>query len=130
MEKNNERSSTYTLIMEMDKKLLKKLNEYYDTKDNEIISATINVENLKLKNIKDALISIGNIDEEDLKDELYVGYIKAGILSLNRAHVAIRKDGNKVLMLVHSPEGLIKQNTSNQAIEKFEKEIKEIAKYN
>ena len=130
MEKNNERSSTNTLIMEIEKKLLKKLNEFYDTKETEIVSASVKVTNLKLKNIKDTLISIGNIVDEDLKEETYVGYIKSGAFSLNRAYVAVGKDDDKAIMVVYSPEGLIKQNTSKKAIEKFKKEIKEIAKYN
>lgn len=71
---------------------------------------------LTIKEIRDILIKEFDILEED-KDS-YVVLVKSGLLNMNPAIVVLSKNDNKICLAGYAKEGLIKQNTAKQSVNK------------
>lgn len=111
----------------MDKKLLvDKISEYIYVKENGIVERQINVLNMSFVNLRDSIIGIGKILEEDFEMNTYVVNVPAGVANMNCAVVAIQLSDNYVSMLGYAKEGLISQHTAEKAINKV---IERISKY-
>lgn len=111
----------------MDKKpLIGKMSEYISIKEKGLIERQINVQNMSFVNLRDAIIGVGKILEEDFEISTYVVNISAGAANMNSAVVAIQLSNNCVSMLGYAKEGLINQHTAEKAIDKV---IERISKY-
>lgn len=111
----------------MDKKpLIGKMSEYIPIKEKSLIERQINVQNMSFVNLRDSIIGVGKILEEDLEISTYVVNISAGAANMNSAVVAIQLNDNCVSMLGYAKEGLINQHTAEKAIDKV---VERISKY-
>lgn len=107
----------------MDKNFLTvKLSEYVRIKD-ELVETEEISEKVSMLKIRDTLLLIGNIIKEDLDEEFYIGTINAGIANKNIAFIIIKKNEGNLAICCYAREGLIKQHTARNAIEKFEREL-------
>ena len=113
----------------MDKKpLVDKMGEYIPVKENSLIERQINVQNMSFANLRDTIIGIGKILEEDFEISAYVVNIPAGVADRHSAVVAIQLSDTCVTMLGYAKEGLINQHTAEKAIEKVSERISKFAK--
>ena len=78
---------------------------------------------MSFSNLRDKLIALGQILEENFKYNYYILSIHAGFLNKNEAILLIRLKKNKIYIIGYAVEGLIKQNTVLDAIEKVIKKI-------
>ncbi len=103
--------------------LILKMKEYISFKDKEVVEKSIDVRNMSFTNLRDCLIGLGTILDEDFDLNSYVVSVPAGIADMNNAFVAIQLTKSKLYMCGYAPEGLIKQHTAKNAIYKVEKRI-------
>ena len=99
--------------------LLKHLNQFIVIKKNAIVEASINVNGVKILQIRDCLMNIGTILEEDFDNNIYVVDIPAGLGNMNHAVVAIQLNKNSIDLIGYAKEGLINQHTAEKAIDKI-----------
>ncbi len=76
-----------------------------------------------LRVIRDVLIEVGDILEEDLDSGCYIATVKAGVGSANTAIVVALVDGQVSFFGACAKEGLIKQSTAKKALEKIKKAV-------
>ena len=95
-----------------DKKMLSRVKKQcvYD----EICTSNLNYDLLH-----DKLLLIGTILEEDENSSTYIAVVKAGVNNSNPCIMAVNLADTKVTVCAFAREGIIKQNTSNKAIEKL-----------
>ncbi len=111
----------------MDKKrLVKKMREFISVKEKGLEERTVEVKAMTLQNLRDCLIGLGTILDEDFDTNTYIVSVNAGVANMNNAVVAVQLEGGKVCFLGYAQEGLINQHTAQKAIEKT---IKRIDKY-
>ena len=110
------------------KALINKMKEYMTFKEKEIEEKSISIKNMTFVNLRDCLIGLGTILDEDFDLNSYVVSISSGFAGMNNAIVAIQLLDNKLDMLGYAPEGLIKQNTVKKAMDKIENRISEYIK--
>ncbi len=105
--------------MENYNQLKNKLLLYSNIKENDIKYKCINIDKkITMLRIRDSIVTIGKILEEDLKQQIYVVALKGGIGNLNKAVIAIQLDDKKIKLAGYAPEGLIKQNTVDKCFTK------------
>ena len=103
----------------MDKKaLIKKMKEFISVKEKELEEKVIDVDNISFTNLRDSLIGLGTILDEDFDIHSYVINVPSGIANKNNAVVAVQLSENKLFFLGYAKEGLINQHTAFKAIEK------------
>ncbi len=103
----------------MDKEILvKKMKNYIPVKDNGLEERTADVADMTFINLRDSLIGLGTILDEDFSLNSYIAEVPAGIAGKNRAIVAIQLKGNKLYLLGYAKEGLINQHTAAKALDK------------
>jgi len=73
------------------------------------------------RTVRDALIEVGEILEEDLDSGLYIATVKAGAANANPALVVAIAEAHGAKLGACAKEGLIKQSTAKKAIEKVRK---------
>lgn len=105
------------------KELLDKLKSYIHVNENGIIYEEMITQNLSFQNLRDKLIGLGKILEEDDNAKIYVIAIMAGVGNANSAVVAMKLADDKLLIAGYAKEGFINQHTANQAIDKVMKKI-------
>lgn len=103
--------------------LIQKMKEYMPFKDKGVVEKSIDVRKMTFANLRDSLIGLGTILEEDFELNSYVVSVPAGIADMNNAIVAIQLIKNELYMCGYAPEGLIKQHTAKKAIDKVEKRV-------
>ena len=104
---------------------LRKLLLEYSSATVEKIQETVVAEcKLSFEQIRDRLYLLGNILYEDLENQVYVAYVRAGIGNMSGAILAIQLCGSKLMIAGYAKEGTIKQNLCEKAIQK----IKDAAK--
>ena len=103
--------------------LIQKMKEYMPFKDKEVVEKSIDVRKMTFANLRDCLIGLGTILEEDFELNSYIVSVPAGIADMNNAIVAIQLTKNELYMCGYAPEGLIKQHTAKKAIDKVEKRV-------
>jgi len=92
-------------------------------KDKEVVEKSISVRKMTFANLRDCLIGLGTILEEDFELNSYIVSVPAGIADMNNAIIAIQLTKNELYICGYAPEGLIKQHTAKKAIEKIEKRV-------
>lgn len=108
------------------KALVKKMKEYMSVKEGKIEEQTVEVKEMSFENLRDCLIGLGTILDEDFELNSYVLNVAAGLANKNVAIVAVQLSNDKLYFLGYAQEGLINQHTANKAITKT---IKRIEKY-
>ncbi len=106
----------------MNKGLIKKLSEFIRIKEKLVETREIATDVSMLK-IRDTLLKIGTLLQENLEEEYYIGTLAAGIGNKNTAYIIIKKNKNSLDVCCYAREGLIKQHTARKAINKFEREL-------
>lgn len=105
--------------MTIEKKLLNKMDDCILVNKNRVVRKTVEVKNMTFKNLRDNIIGVGQILEEDFENGIYVINIKAGIVNMNNAVVAMNLDKNKLRFIGYAKEGLINQHTADKAIKRI-----------
>lgn len=103
--------------MRVDLKTL--LTEYCAATPDMMKEKTISSFGLTITQIRDKLYMLGNILHEDLDNQVYVASVHAGVANLSSAIVVLQLIGNRIHIMAYAKEGLIKQNTCEQAIQKI-----------
>lgn len=70
---------------------------------------------------RDELEKTGKILEENLKENYYLVSVGGGLLNLNPAICIVKLDEGMVHIIGYAKEGLIKQNTAKNAVNKIAK---------
>ena len=104
---------------EADKILLEKVMLYSGKKEKGMIFKQAAVTKLTFAQLRDSLLGLGRILEEDFENKIYVTSIAAGVADRNAAVVAVRLSGDSLDLAGYAREGLIKQHTGEKAIEKI-----------
>jgi len=108
----------------MDKAILiNKLKEYAPIKENKLVERTVDVKDMTILRLRDSLIGIGKILEEDLEANVYVLSVNAGAADMNSAVVAVHLEDDKLYFLGYAKEGLINQHTADKALEKIASKV-------
>lgn len=103
---------------------LRKLLLEYSSATVEKIQETVVAEcKLSFEQIRDRLYLLGNILYEDLENQVYVAYVRAGIGNMSGAVLAMQLCGSKLVIAGYAKEGAIKQNLCEKAIQK----VKDVA---
>lgn len=103
---------------ETDRILTEKVMMHSGGKENGMIFRHITEKKLTFVQLRDSLLGLGRILEEDFENKIYVISIAAGVADRNAAVVAVRLSGDSLDFAGYAREGLIKQHTAEQAIEK------------
>ena len=98
-----------------DKKLLSQVTRQYISEELDITLAFLQ--------LRDVLLNIGTILEEDKDNNIYVAVIESGVMNANPCIVVTQLFENKAVMFGFAREGLIKQQTARKAINKLKKEL-------
>lgn len=110
------------------KALIEKMKEYMDFKEREVEERKISVRNMTFTNLRDCLIGLGTILDEDFDLSSYIISVPAGVANMNNAIVAIQLTQNVLYMFGYAPEGLINQHTAKKAMDKVEKRMSKYIK--
>lgn len=81
------------------------------------------VQNYNILKVRDAILGLGIILEEDLQNQFYLTTVKTGFLGTNEAVAIVLLNNNVVSVAAYAPEGLINQNIANKAVEKIKNRI-------
>ena len=98
--------------------IITKINDYIKIRENKIIEISLIVNNLSFLNLRDKLIGLGKILEENYKKYYYVIKVPAGVANKNSAIVCILWSNDIISIFSYAKEGLINQHTASKAIEK------------
>jgi hypothetical protein len=104
----------------LDKKLLtKKIEKFIAIREEEIEEKIVDVNNLSFINLRDSIIGLGTILDEDFGTQSYVVNVPSGIANRNSAVVVVQLYENQLFLLGYAKEGIINQHTTSKAIEKL-----------
>ena len=103
--------------------LLKRLKKEGYIKDvnrsmRDVKTSSIDLEDVTDLKIRDAILGIGEILEEDLDSHSYIATVKLG--KNRETQAMISRDGNKVEISAYGKEGLAKQNLADKTIKKLQ----------
>ena len=112
--------------MESKEALVKKMKAFVSVTEKDLEEKTINVRGMTLAKLRDSLIGLGTILDEDFELNAYIINVGAGVANKNSAVVAAQLLDNKLYFLGYAKEGLINQHTTKKAIDKI---IKVLEKY-
>lgn len=98
------------------KKLEHKLTSYYGSKNCEMVYEAHEAKGFSLQNLRDKLLDIGEILEEDLDQGIYVAQVRTGFAGFSSATLAAETDGKSVYALAFS-EGPGGEKRANESIE-------------
>lgn len=74
---------------------------------------------ISLMQLRDGLLRIGHILEENIDEKIYVVSIKAGKLGVNNAVIVCKLSAKHLYLVGYAREGLLKQNTCIKAMKKI-----------
>ena len=86
----------------------------------------MNIEGIKYEIVRDNLILLGNILEENEKRKTYTVCINAGVANSNPCIIVVYVDKDEVFIDAFAREGLIKQHTARKAIKKIKDKFEKI----
>lgn len=109
--------------MEYKTELLEKLRLHIQVKEKNVVYEETAVQEMLFLNLRDRLIGLGTILEEDFDANIYVVELMAGVGNANTAVVAIKLTHEKLLFAGYAKEGLINQHTAKKAIDKVLEKI-------
>ena len=111
----------------MDRKsLINKLNEYIPVIEKDMYQHTIDVNEMSMLQLRDNLLGMGHILEEDFDNQIYVINILAGFANKNPAVVVVKIDETKLNFVSYAKEGIINQHTAEKAVNMIVNKIKTI----
>ncbi len=99
--------------------LISKLNEYITIKENQLYQYSIDVNEMNMIDLRDILLGMGTILDEDFNNQTYIINILSGFASKNPAVVAVKLDRTKLIFAAYAKEGLISQHTAEKAVKKI-----------
>lgn len=97
--------------------LVERINEYVLVKEKSLVEKDVPVNNMTFTNLRDRIIGIGKILEENFEHNFYIVNVPAGVAYKNHAVVAIQLCEENVAFLAYATEGLINQHTAEKAID-------------
>ena len=83
------------------------------------------VHNLSALKLRDILIRIGHICQENIDKHEYVATMGGGFLKLNVVFLALMIDEGKLHVSISAKEGLFSQHTCKGAIDELKRELAE-----
>lgn len=104
--------------------IIEKLNEYIQVKEKDIVEKKLSVEDRTFIQVRDRLLGMGKILEEDFEKKVYIIAVMAGVANMNTAFVGVQLKNNELILVGYAKEGLIKQHTAEKAIAKLEEVLK------
>ena len=110
------------------KELVKKMNGFISFEEKKLEERIIDVKKMSFVNLRDSLIGLGTILDEDFELNSYILSIRSVFANQNSAIVAIQLSGDKIIILGYAKEGLINQHTAKKAIDKVIKSLSEFKK--
>lgn len=119
---------------EINATLLKAIEEYGVVKGNKpkaskvlqmTVYTSVPVGEKNILHIRDAFILLGDVVEENLDENRYVGCIKAGIGNANPAILIAALEKDKIYIAAYATEGIINQHTARKAVKKLVKKLSE-----
>lgn len=99
--------------------IISKMNEYILVKEKQVVEKEIKITNITFTNVRDKLIGMGKILEENFEDTYYIVNVPAGIANINSAIVFVKWNRESLALWAYAKEGLINQHTADGAIEKM-----------
>lgn len=91
----------------------------------DIMNKSFDLNGLSLMRLRDILINIGEIYQENIDDGIYVATIPGGFGKKNYAIVAFELKNDSLKIAVSSNEGIINQHTSEGVINDIQEQIKQ-----
>lgn len=82
---------------------------------------------IRFLQLRDAILTIGDILEEDEENEIYVASIKSGLGNLGRAYICTRIINGNLYIAAYAKEGLINQHMAEKSASNLIKLIKKKA---
>ena len=83
------------------------------------------VRNLKILKLRDAIVQIGHVCQENLEKQEYVATMGAGFRKANTAYLAMRLEEDRLYISINAKEGFINQHTCKGAINELKKKLGE-----
>ena len=84
----------------------------------------IDVNNFNILKVRDAIMGLGTILEEDLDNKYYITTVKIGSIGAYEAVAIVSLDQNKLSIAAYAKEGLLFQNNARKAVDKIKARIK------
>jgi len=103
--------------------IFSKISEFIPVKENQIVEMVINTEKTTFTNVRDRLIGLGKILEENFDNTYYVINVPAGVANKNAAVILVKWSEKSISLYGYAKEGLINQHTADKAIEKVIKRL-------
>lgn len=103
--------------------IIEKINNYIPIKEKQVYEKSIDINGLTFINLRDRLIGLGGILEENFDNNYYAVNIQAGVGNKNAAVVLILWSKEKLSMFAYAKEGFINQHTADAAIKKVIEKI-------
>lgn len=97
------------------------LNKYVPVKEKDIFESKIDFQGKNIMNLRDALIELGTVLEEDCDNQIYVATIPSGIANKNEATVLFNLHENELEIISYAKEGLINQHSAEKAVANLKK---------
>ena len=103
----------------MNKKvLLIKMQKHIDLRCKVVVENKLDVCDMSFINLRDCIIGVGTILDEDYDLNSYVIKVSAGVANRNTAIIAIQLVEDTLWMLGYAQEGIINQHTAEKAMDK------------
>lgn len=99
-------------------RLAQKISCYFDSELDSVGFRAIAVRGIGLLQIRDRLLDIGDILEEDFDQGVYIASVSAGIAGLGRAIIAVMPDKDEVQILATSKHGPFDKRVIDDALDK------------
>ena len=102
--------------MDYREELISKIKDFVICKETDIYTAEQEIESISFVQLRDHLIGIGRILDEDFEKQIYTLNVMSGVANKNIATVAIKLCGEKIEFAGYAKEGLINQHTAERAV--------------
>lgn len=107
--------------MDYREELISKIKDFVICKESDIYTAEQKIETISFIQLRDRLIGIGKILDEDFEKQIYTLNVMSGVANKNIATVAVKLCGGKIEFAGYAKEGLIKQHTAERAVKAVQK---------
>lgn len=95
--------------------LIDKLKELLHDDSLSPIKCKADVSSVNFLQLRDAILTIGDICEEDDENEIYIACIKSGLGKLGHTYIAVRIINATVYIVAYAKEGLINQHMAEKS---------------
>lgn len=104
--------------------IIEKLKVYVPIKEKGTVEKKVHAGEMTFLNLRDRILGLGKILEEDFDKQIYVIAVMAGAANMNTAFVGVQLKKKELFLAGYAKEGLIKQNTAEKAVGKLEEVLK------